>query len=116
MSYPIERQHFRIVYPLLERPRLRMEDPETGAVTEHDVVDCSENGIRYLVRHGPLPDIGSDMAGQVQLRRGEVKDIAGKDVRTQGISVAVHLVVANSPLATILDEQRYLRINYPMHG
>jgi hypothetical protein len=100
----------------MERPKLRMEDQETGAVAAHDVVDCSENGIRYLVRHGPLPDVGSAVAGQVQFRRGEVVEFAGSVVRTQGMAVAVQLTTAGIPLATILDEQRYLRINYPMHG
>lgn len=116
MNYPIEREHFRIVYPLMERPKLRTADVETGAVEEYDVVDCSETGLRYLIRFGPLPEIGAEVSGRVHFRRGEVVDIAGTVVRTQGSSVALHLVASNIPLATVLDEQRYLRINYPMHG
>jgi hypothetical protein len=108
MSYPIDRAFYRIRFPISERPRLQIAD------ASHDVVDCSEAGVRYLIGSGPLPDIGAEVAGTVMFTREGPLDVAGKVVRVQGRTVALHLDRAGIPLAVIMAEQRYLRLHYPM--
>ena len=108
MTYPIDRSYYRIHYPLKERPVLELE---TGV---HDVVDCSEAGLRYVARGAGVPDIGAQIRGTLRFRRGAAFEVGGTVVRLQEGTVAVHLLRARIPLAAILDEQRYLRKHYPM--
>jgi hypothetical protein len=108
MSYPFQREYYRILYPLQERPQLVLQEEA------YEVVDCSERGLRYCVPKAPLPAIGATVQGQLRFRRGAAVTIQGNVVRIQDDEVAIHFPSAQIPLSVLFDEQRYLRMNYPM--
>ena len=108
MAYPIDRAHYRILYPLNERPSLRTGDDA------YEVIDCSEGGLRYALGDGPSPEVGTELRGTISFRTGDDCEVSGNVVRVQAGGVAVRLIGAGIPLAIILEEQRYLRRNYPM--
>ena len=110
MDHSSERQHFRVVYPLMGRPRILI------GTDEHMVVDCSEGGLRYEAKSKALPEVGKHVLGRVRFRRGVEVDISGRVVRVQEGTVALRLDLPGIPMAMILDEQRFLRTNFPMHG
>jgi hypothetical protein len=102
MSPPSRRALYRVVYPLSERPLLTI-----GRVV-HEVVDCSEEGLRYETRGSTLPVIGSQMRGVVRFHGERTSMIHGEVIRAaRGIVV----LALDPPLsfADIMAEQRYLR-------
>jgi hypothetical protein len=108
MTHPVERSYYRIVFPLTEQPVLILEGQQ------YAVVDCSEHGLRF-VRTLALPlEVGKVVRGVVRFRRGAEVDVEGEVVRLQGEHAALNLNVTPIPMATIFDEQRYLRTRYPM--
>jgi hypothetical protein len=101
---PIEsrREWYRIVYPLTERPTV-----EVGQ-SLHDVIDCSERGLRYELNHQRVPQVGTRAVGILHFRRGESVRIEGAVIRAfRGFAV----LALNPPLpfAEVMAEQRYLR-------
>ena len=106
MAWPHERAHFRIEYPIRERPTFTV-----GKVV-YPVMDASERGIRFAMP-GELPEIGTRFAGRLRFSRGEEMPLEGDVVRLHEQSVAIHLAGAGIPLKTIFDEQRFLRKRYP---
>jgi hypothetical protein len=101
-----ERAHYRIIYPLGDRPRL-----ELGG-RQHDVVDCSEGGLRFQMTSGAPPELGESVRAVVRFHEGREVEVEGPVVRVQGGHVALRLA-RGIPLAVILAEQRYLRAHYP---
>jgi hypothetical protein len=93
---------YRVVYPIVERPTL-----EIGRFL-YEVVDCSEQGLRYEIQNGRAPVVGTELGGVVQFRRGEETEIAGEVIRSRG-GVVVLALDPPLPFAEILAEQRYLR-------
>jgi hypothetical protein len=110
MNYPAEREHYRVVYPLRARPRIVIEGQE------YLVFDCSEGGVRYQLEAAAAPEIGTTVVGRIRFRRGAEVEVAGHIVRVENGAVAVRLDRPGIGMANILDEQRYLRTNFPMHG
>lgn len=108
MSYPFDRAHYRIQYPMRERPELLMEGKR------REVIDCSERGLRFTCPGGPFPEPGTMLHGRVRFRRGMETQIQGTVVRIQDEEVALHLTNSEIPLAIIFGEQRYLRAHYPL--
>lgn len=105
-----ERAHYRIPYPLRERPRFTM----AGQEQEYEVLNCSEMGVCYVVR-GECPVVPGDVVhGRLRFSRGHEVEIEGVVVRVQDDNVALHLSGMPIPFVVILDEQRYLRQKYPM--
>lgn len=102
MSDPSRRELYRIVYPLLERPTF-----EVGR-NSYDVVDCSEQGLRYEINGRRAPTVGAQLGGTLQFRRGGKVSITGEVIRVADGTVVLAL---DPPLsfADILAEQRYLR-------
>ena len=109
MKYPFERSHYRVQYPLSERPVFEFEGRRLP------VVDCSERGLRFVRPPGLALEAGQVIAGVVRFRRGAEAEVEGRVVRLDARQSAVHLDTAGIPLGIILDEQRYLRSRYP-HG
>ncbi len=102
MDWPHPREHYRIAYPTAARPSLI-----AGSV-EHEVVDVSEQGLRFRMVEGESWQLGNSVAGSLQFQqRGEVR-VNGVVVRIVEKEIAVHLSVG-IPLRMIIDEQRYLR-------
>lgn len=108
MSYPFDRRHYRLRFPLRERPRLLLD------AGEREVVDCSEGGLRYRAARGEAPAPGTPLSGRVRFRRGREVEIVGEVVRVMRGEVAVRFTAAGIPMAVMFDEQRFLRARYPM--
>ncbi len=102
-----QRAHYRLAYPVAERPRLLLE----GAALP--VVDCSEMGLRLRTAGGPVPEPGTRVRGTLVFRRGETEEVEGTVVRTRAGEMAVHLTGRGVPFARIWAEQRRLRDRYP---
>jgi hypothetical protein len=102
MEWPHPREHYRIEYPTAARPTLI-----AGSVA-HEVVDVSEQGLRFRMAQGESWDLGDTVAGSVRFQqRGEVR-VSGVVVRIIEKEIAVRLSTG-IPLKMIIDEQRYLR-------
>ncbi len=106
-KYACERAHYRLAYPVLERPRLLLGDAGL------EVVDCSERGLRLRVGDTPMPALGTRLRGTLVFRRGETEEVEGAVVRVQAGEVAVHLTERGVPFSRIWEEQRWLRSRYP---
>jgi hypothetical protein len=100
---PSRRALYRVTYPIAERPAV-----EIGRAV-HDVIDCSEQGLRYEVRDRRVPKVGSTVSGTIRFRYGESIEIVGEVIRTRAGLVALSLENPGIPFAHILAEQRYLR-------
>ena len=96
------RELYRIVYPLAERPTF-----ETGRFL-FEVVDVSEKGLRYSIGNRRAPDVGTEIGGSLQFRRGDEIAVTGEVIRSRDGVVVIALDPA-LPFAEILAEQRYLR-------
>jgi hypothetical protein len=88
---------------MAERPSF-----EVGRLV-YDVIDCSEEGLRYEVRDRRVPKVGASVGGLVQFRHGESVEIVGEVLRARAGLVALSLAKPGIPFAFILAEQRYLR-------
>lgn len=108
VSFPYERRVFRIEYPESARPQF------TFAAGVASVVDCSEDGFRYLSPTGTYPPVGTIIEGSIRFRGtpGESK-VRGAVVRCQGGEVAMHLEAPGVSTAVLFAEQRFLRARYP---
>lgn len=107
-AQPQTRSYYRVEYPLAERPHFLMSDRIL------QVLDCSEVGFRYDISGYPAPTVGERIAGRIRFRRGRQFPVEGRVVRVREREVVVMLDEVRIPLATIYDEQRYLRSRYPM--
>ncbi|HEY4130792.1 MAG TPA: PilZ domain-containing protein [Gemmatimonadaceae bacterium] len=96
------RSHYRVVYPIEERPTFNV-----GRFF-HEVVDLSEKGLRYEVKDRRVPTVGSKVAGTLAFKRGGDLAITGEVIRSRGGLV---VIVLDKPLefAEVLAEQKYLR-------
>lgn len=104
------RAHYRVVYPALARPRFR----EYGLGVEHWVIDASERGLRYLSARTPLPRPGTRVVGTVEFPDGGEIRIEGVVVRVIQDEIALHLDEAPIPFTRIIQQQRFLRLNFPL--
>lgn len=104
----MERAFYRIVFPTRERPVLILEG------REHRVVDCSEHGLRFVRQSWPQLELGTNVHGVLRFHRGDEVEVEGVVVRLQDEHAALHLNVRPIPMGRIFEEQRYLRMLYPM--
>ncbi len=78
------------------------------------LVDCSERGIRYIAATEVLPEIGSEVSGQVRLLSDRQSiTVAGTVVRCWAGEVAVELRSPGIPVQAIFAEQRHLAKRFP---
>jgi hypothetical protein len=103
MTRPSRRALYRIAYPEAERPVF-----EVGRQL-YIVLDCSELGLRYEAGEARWPDVGSEISGSIQFRRGAEIRIEGTVLRVEGGVVALTLNQPGATFYEILAEQRYLR-------
>ena len=97
------RNHYRVNYPFAERPAL-----EIGRAS-FEVVECSENGLRYAVGERRSPSVGTEISGRLLFRSGEAVDVTGDVVRLKDGLVALALQPPGIPFSVVIHEQRYLR-------
>ena len=95
MEWPHPREHYRIMYPTTARPIF------TAGMIEHEVVDVSEQGMRFRAVEGD-PVVGWSASSGAEAK------VSGVVIRVVGQEIAARLSVG-IPLKTIIDEQRYLR-------
>lgn len=96
------RELYRVTYPLVERPTF-----EVGRYL-HEIVDCSERGLRYEVRDRRMPTVGTEVGGTIQFRRGAAVPVTGEVIRAGDGAVVLRLIPP-LPFSEILAEQQYLR-------
>lgn len=102
-----ERSEYRIVYPLIARPRL------TSAAGSYEVADVSEHGARLLSKNAKLP-CGTRVSGVLKLAQGRKIDLDGAVVRDFADGFAVTFDdKSRIPLRWIIAEQQFLRERYP---
>ncbi len=107
MSYPHDRQFYRLSYPVRGAPRF------VASGLTHRVVDIGEGGFRYASEDPSVPELGAAVAGVIEFTEGEPLELEGIVVRVQGGEVAVHCAQRAIPLAVVLREQRYVRKHFP---
>lgn len=100
------REHYRIVYPIRARPRLRV------GKAVFPVLDLCERGLRFL---HPDPDslqLGQTIRGRVSFGDGTSMVVEGEVMRTGRSEAVLHLAIRIPP-ARILQEQRHLIGRFP---
>lgn len=102
MGWEHRREHYRIMYPTAARPRFIIGE------LAHEIVDLSDQGIRYRVGQQENRTVGDEIQGVVRFRRGETVPVLGSVVRVRGGDVALRLE-PGIPTRIMLEEQRYLR-------
>ena len=102
MDWEHPREHYRIVYPTAARPVF------TSGAIEHDVVDVSEQGMRFRAVEGEIWELEDPVVGVVRFQRRDEVKVSGVVIRLVGREIAARLSIG-IPLKTIIDEQRYLR-------
>lgn len=108
MSDRVQRAAYRIMYPTADRPRFVVDD------RVHDVIDCSEYGLRFRMTAGARFERGQLVKGVIRFRNGLEQWVEGTVIRIQDGCAALQLSVT-VPFAVIIDEQRSLRLRYLEH-
>lgn len=102
-----QREHYRVEYPLRERPTLVLEGEP------FEVIECSESGLRYsLGKAGVQPPVGSPLRGVVRFPTSAEIPVSGVVARVDEGRVAVRFSGTGIPFATVMAEQIYLRRKY----
>ncbi len=101
MFTPIERAFYRLVYPIVCRPELRVGGDAFL------VIDLSEQGIRFRAAEGPYPLLGTVFTGQIVLQTAGPVEVEGRIVRIQPPEIGA-VLTKGVPFAVMLEEQRYL--------
>ncbi|MEO8636745.1 MAG: PilZ domain-containing protein [Gemmatimonadales bacterium] len=101
MGWAFPREHYRVAYPTVARPKLLIQ----GHTFE--VVDVSERGIRFRLGDAAPPALGVELEGTVRFKRGETIDVRGTVLRFDGGEVSARLD-QGVPLRLIMEEQRFL--------
>ncbi|MBN2467982.1 MAG: phosphohistidine phosphatase SixA [Deltaproteobacteria bacterium] len=96
---PERRDYFRVVYPLAQRPRLRIRH------YEFEVQDVSEKGIRFLI--DTKITFAKWVQGVLVLHDDRTVEIDGKIVWRHGHEIGLQLI-SPIPYTHILKEQQYL--------
>jgi hypothetical protein len=107
MSYPHERQYYRLSFPIQERPQFQV-----GAVVM-PIIECSERGFRYEPARGHAPELGDSLEGRIKFRRGTEVEVAGTVTRRQDATLVLVLDSPGVPFSVLMAEQRHLRRHYP---
>lgn len=91
-----KREHARLVYPSLKRPKLKIKENEL------DVIDISEKGVKFV--KDKQQTIGECVHGTTVLLSGKSVEIAGKIVWESDNEVG--LLIAQIKESVIIDEIR----------
>jgi hypothetical protein len=102
VTFPSEREHYRIQYPTAARPRIVIDGHA------YEVIDISERGVRFRLSDDAKMDVGDEILGQVRFKRTDPVIVTGSVLRIVGREVAARLGTG-VPLKTMIEEQRFLR-------
>ncbi len=98
------RQYYRIRYPLSYRPKVRIQ----GKDSDHDVIELSERGVRFLYKGTGQYNKGAELQVHLVFHDGESIKLSGELLRVEKEDLILHFQ-ENIPLSRIMKEQRYLR-------
>jgi len=101
-----KRQHYRIVYPFSCRPSLKITRKE------FEVVDISESGIRFLNKQWAPFTPGVRIQAEIIFNDGDSMEIDGEILRADD-QVSILKLHNSIPFWKIVEEQRYIKKNYP---
>lgn len=102
-----ERRHFRIRYPVPDRPKLIVRSD-----LSMPVADVSERGLRLVLETGtPALAVGDFFRGNLRFQSGRVVPVTGKIIREADTQI-VALLEQGVPLPVIMEEQRLLLQKY----
>jgi hypothetical protein len=101
---PQRRKHYRIEYPITERPTLIVGDSE-----EYEIIDVCEKGIKFFFHAGrsflPL----QSFKAKIRFHDDEEEEIEGKVLRANEDFVVVQLTTKVISYKRIVKEQLYFR-------
>ncbi|BBL90805.1 MULTISPECIES: PilZ domain-containing protein [Vibrio] len=101
-----QRAYYRLQYPSCARPSLLISG------TRYLVSELSEQGLRLLKAHHSLDAVGVKVRGELSLHDNTELSLAGHVIRMEEKEVIVKLDAGPS-FKNMLDEQRFMRSNYP---
>ncbi len=102
-----ERRHFRIRYPVPDRPKLIVRSD-----LSFPVADVSERGLRLVLESGTLGlGLGDFFRGNLRFQNGRVLMVTGKIIREADDQI-IALLEQGVPLPVIMEEQRLLLQKY----
>lgn len=100
-----KREHFRIRYPVKERPLLLL------AQQEFEIIDMCEEAVKFRCPGFRSFSVGDLLEGGIRFRNGESMQVEGKVLRVDRESV-VMVVDPSIPCSLIVSEQRRLANKY----
>lgn len=101
-----ERNHYRIQFPVNERPKFR-----AGRGQYFDVVNMSEQGLSIVGVTERLK-VGAHINGRITLPDNQVVVVGGRIIRKTLEEAIIHLDKVGVPLPVIMELQRYLLQKY----
>ena len=100
------REHFRVFYPVSERPKIRILGED------YDVAEAAERGIKFCARKGAENKFEEIVYATITFHDGEFYDFEGKVKRLEKDEIVLQLS-KGIPYKRIVKEQRYLIKKYP---
>jgi hypothetical protein len=107
-SWP-DRAFYRLVYPIVCRPVLRVGDGS------FPILDLSEAGIRFRVDDRFDWRVGAVFTGEIILHTAGRVEVKGEVVRLQGTELGARLI-KGVPFSVMMEEQRYLTRRFTGRG
>ncbi|NLE30087.1 MAG: PilZ domain-containing protein [Phycisphaerae bacterium] len=101
---PQRRSHYRIEYPITERPLLIMGDGE-----EYEVIDICEGGVKFFYHAGKVFLPLQSVKGKIRYHDDAEEEIEGRVLRANDDFVVVQLTQKKIPYKRIVKEQFYFR-------
>lgn len=104
------RQHYRIRYPIQERPQFECQGKK------YPVIDVSERGLAILVdKKDGIGQFKLELTGRIAFKCGDAVTVSGKVLRSNPDSVII-VLRAGVPFATVMKEQRLIIKKYGSLG
>ncbi len=103
-----KREHFRVRYPVSCRPTLKIESEN------YDLIDISENGVRFLYKNEKLLHPGLDIDAIITFQDKMSLKVEGRVIRlNKRFTVAIMALKESLPMNRIIQEQRFIMEHYP---
>ncbi len=103
-----QREHFRLAYPDIHRPRLMMDSDS------FEVADVSEFGVKVRVDQDPAFMVDDNVMATIEFPDGREFDLSAHVVRLDDGYAGLRLDTP-LPLSVIRAEALYVMYNYPTH-
>lgn len=105
-----QRQHYRIRYPLFDRPTFECQGKK------YPIIDISEQGLAFAVpNRSAARSFTPPLTGRIVLKSGDAVTVSGKILRSSDDTVIL-LLKQGVPYALVMKEQRFLLQKYGQLG